>query len=1064
MSLHTAILSPDGLYKDLVDCRYLYGVSRVRVTVDRGAARVSVGMTPDSLVALADVGVGSTDVRLPQMPYVQVERLTGISSAIKFDILGPEVAEIPLTSKTGGGAPVTIETLGDPFIGVTARATYAPGWRNQGGQWTLNGTNIPSATALDYVTAAAGDLTYAPTGIPFTPVAIAIRTAPATVPAAPTIGTATPGEGAINLVWTLAATGGSPLTAHEVELDGVSGTNPAGAAATSLTVVAVNGIPVRGRVRAVNSVGPSTWSDWSNLVTPSAASQPIITFQNPAVQGQWVRKNIAQNTVDRDTAGDYYMIGITTNGGTFRIVKRLPNGTFSGPASLASNEPDDHNIPAILQLPSGKWMALWNRHAVSGQTGFRYSITATPHGMDFPATGITVPGTATWNGGQPSSTYMQAYMVGDRVVVFYRVGGSQNGAWVCRYSDNIGAPTPTWSVERYATPTAYMDSALDADGVTLHCAMYDHPWNNGVDHSMWTFDIDLSTGQMRAPNVSTVIGNVFTNTVPVENSAARKAVIITTGTSRLFSIDEQGNLYAMEMEGGNGTTNWPSGTYHRYLRTSSGAYTKQAVCPTGLPFLANQQGYYGSISKLDANRVLCSVNVGASVGVGAWELREYVTSDGGANWTLAEVHQAVSAIIMRPQAINDLMFWYEATLYTDFRTYTARGMVRRSTTAVYTPLPSRPAAADPYPVTLSGTPGPGIAGTAYAFQPTRAGGVGPFTYALQSGSLAGSGLTFDATDGSVDGATPLESTSTITIRVTDTANGKTADLAVTFVIAASGTTPVAPTVTAPTNQAVTEGGTATFTIAVTGTYDTVIWSTQAPGSSTWVDHADVDNNLTVQIASTTLAMSGMKIRARAGNAGSFSADSAEATLTVNASADSFTPVNAATLHALTVPSAGLYRATTAAGSQLGILYTGQKATGAFKVRGGFNDVGASYVIGFSTSTTTNAAANTMDYRLQVGASGAVQYNAPGAQTVVTGFTFPERNPLNVLELERKANGEVWARVFIDGGTTMVSEWRIGTATSTAEVILRFFCSYAAAGTTPRERVIEHPRHIGLVTV
>lgn len=281
MSLHTAVLTPDGLYKDLVDCRYLYGVSKVRVIVDRGSARVSVGMTPDSLVQLADCGVGSTDVRLPQMPYVQVERLTGVSSSIYFEILGPDATEIGLTTNTGGGAPVTIEALGEPYIGVTVRATYADGWRNTGGQWSRNGVAIGGATALDFTTAAAGDHTWVPAGIPFTPTPIAITAAAATKPTAPAIGTMTAGDGTTTVNWTLSSSnGGSPVTGHEVELE-TGQTGNAGASATSLAVTASNGVATRSRVRAVNAVAPSDWSGWSNQVTPQASVSAAIITADP---------------------------------------------------------------------------------------------------------------------------------------------------------------------------------------------------------------------------------------------------------------------------------------------------------------------------------------------------------------------------------------------------------------------------------------------------------------------------------------------------------------------------------------------------------------------------------------------------------------------------------------------------------------------------------------------------------------------------------------------------------------------------------------------------------------
>lgn len=97
-ALYSSVLTADSQYFDLVDCSALYGVTKLRVTVDRGSARVYCGARPDALVELQDCSVGVTDIRLPMLPYVGVARLSGNSSSIKIEVLGPEVSELPLTS------------------------------------------------------------------------------------------------------------------------------------------------------------------------------------------------------------------------------------------------------------------------------------------------------------------------------------------------------------------------------------------------------------------------------------------------------------------------------------------------------------------------------------------------------------------------------------------------------------------------------------------------------------------------------------------------------------------------------------------------------------------------------------------------------------------------------------------------------------------------------------------------------------------------------------------------------------------------------------------------------
>jgi hypothetical protein len=100
---------------------------------------------------------------------------------------------------------------------------------------------------------------------------------PATVPGAPTIGTATPGNAKARVVWTApASNGGSPITGYVVTpyIGGVAQTPVTfSSAATVQTVTGLtNGTAYRFRVAAINAVGTGAVSALSNLVTPSATA------------------------------------------------------------------------------------------------------------------------------------------------------------------------------------------------------------------------------------------------------------------------------------------------------------------------------------------------------------------------------------------------------------------------------------------------------------------------------------------------------------------------------------------------------------------------------------------------------------------------------------------------------------------------------------------------------------------------------------------------------------------------------------------------------------------------
>ena len=95
---------------------------------------------------------------------------------------------------------------------------------------------------------------------------------PFTKPSTPAIGTATAGPGAARARWAVTSTGGSPITSWVVRTyrgwDLVGEVTVSGAARDARIGGLTNGRGYRFRVQAVNAAGRSSWSAFSNTVTP----------------------------------------------------------------------------------------------------------------------------------------------------------------------------------------------------------------------------------------------------------------------------------------------------------------------------------------------------------------------------------------------------------------------------------------------------------------------------------------------------------------------------------------------------------------------------------------------------------------------------------------------------------------------------------------------------------------------------------------------------------------------------------------------------------------------------
>jgi FtsP/CotA-like multicopper oxidase with cupredoxin domain len=270
---------------------------------------------------------------------------------------------------------------------------------------------------------------------------LAPEVAPPTVPAAPLIGTATPGNASATVTWTAPADdGGSVITGYEVQVVDaatdapIGGLSPAAAAATSLTVTGLaNGTAVKLQVRAVNAVGAGPFSAFSNVVTP--ATVPDAPIVGTAAAGDaWATLNwtapadggspitgYAVQVVEAATGnpiGSLYPAGAgaqsilvsgLANATPIQLRVQAVNAVGSGPFSELSNVVTPVTVPAAPAIVSataldGSASVRWTAPNDGGSpiTGYLVQVvetaTGNPIGALRPApagaTGLTVTGLA----------------------------------------------------------------------------------------------------------------------------------------------------------------------------------------------------------------------------------------------------------------------------------------------------------------------------------------------------------------------------------------------------------------------------------------------------------------------------------------------------------------------------------------------------------------------------------------------------------------------------------------------------------------------------------------------
>ena len=236
---------------------------------------------------------------------------------------------------------------------------------------------------------------------------------PATVPGAPTIGTATAGNGSASVTFTApTSNGGSPITGYTVT------SSPGGITATGttspITVTGLtNGTAYTFTVKATNAVGTGSASAASNSVTPvglpgaptigtatAGNGSASVTFTAPASDGGSTITGYTVTSSPGGLTGTGTTSPITvtglTNGDSYTFTVKATNAVGTGSASAASNsvtpEATLPGAPTIGTATAGNGSAsvTFTAPATNGGSAITgYTVTSSPGGIT--ATGSTSP-------------------------------------------------------------------------------------------------------------------------------------------------------------------------------------------------------------------------------------------------------------------------------------------------------------------------------------------------------------------------------------------------------------------------------------------------------------------------------------------------------------------------------------------------------------------------------------------------------------------------------------------------------------------------------------------------
>lgn len=379
-----------------------------------------------------------------------------------------------------------------------------------------------------------------------------------------------------------------------------------------------------------------------------------------AVQGWWAHPVVASFS---DDYADASYVGFASRMGDWGVV-RIDNATGKHNRTVFGNDTiDDHNVPSIAQLPDGRIIVAYSKHATEAKV---YTRTSRSSNLDDWGDEVEITTSA-------NATYASIRVVDDYLQLWYRTGVSSAGQWIVRYMTiTINNPllASQWGSERTAYNSEYLGFVEHGSAAgTWRVMNTQHPVS-GSDHNIYYTFIQKG-GTVRKPG-GTTLGNIITDTgLPVTDAEGLEAVSNGGGgtdTTRLLAVGENSDdlpacLYARFTTDGGGS----DGVYYMgNYDTSSTPFDELSLGPAGIPIDSPVTSFYfgGACFNTD-DKTKVYVCREAS---GTWTLEELtITSDllSYSSSTLA----SSSNKLARPYYDNGRVFYSEFTSYISYSSW-----------------------------------------------------------------------------------------------------------------------------------------------------------------------------------------------------------------------------------------------------------------------------------------------------------------------------------------------------------------------------------------------------------